>query len=146
MLNKRGLSAIVTTLIILVLVLVSIGIVWVVIRNIIDSGVEQIDYNTKCLEVNIKVTAMENTDDTDYDVTITRTAGGDEIAGVKLVFFNKDNENSNVIDSDGNIAPLATVTRDIDGEIENANKIEITPYFEDASGTEKFCSTITYNF
>jgi len=146
MINKRGLSLIVTTLLIVVLVLVSIGIVWVVVRNIIEGGTEQIDYNTKCLEINIRATAVVNAGDTDYNITIMRTAGGDEVAGVKLVFFNNDNEASDVIDINENIAPLATITRNIDGEIENANKVEVTPYFEDSSGNEKFCSTIPYNF
>lgn len=146
MINKRGLSLIVTSLIIVVLVLVAIGIVWVVVRNIIEGGVEQVDYNTKCLEVNIRATAVTNTGDTDYNITMTRTAGEDDIAGVKLVFFNEDGETSDVIGVDGNIAPLATVTKSVDGEIEDANKVELTPYFEDSSGNEKFCSTNSYEF
>ena len=36
--NKKGLSTVVTTLIIILLVLVAIGIVWVVIRGVIESG------------------------------------------------------------------------------------------------------------
>lgn len=144
--NKRGLSLIVTSLIIVVLVLVAIGIVWVVVRNIIEGGVEQVDYNTKCLEVNVRATALVSTGGSDYNITMTRTAGGDDIAGVKLVFFNGDDDTSDVIDVDGNIAPLATVTKSVDGEIEDANKVELTPYFEDASGNERFCSISSYSF
>ena len=62
--DKRGMSLIVTTLIIVVLVLVSIGIVWVVVRSIIEGGTEQIDYNTKCLEINLRATAVVNTENT----------------------------------------------------------------------------------
>ncbi len=144
--DKRGMSLIVTSLIIVVLVLVAIGIVWVIVRNIIEGGVEQIDYNSKCLEVNLRATAVMNTGGTNYDITMTRSAGGSDVGGVKLVFFNVAGETSDVIDSDGNISPLATVTRNIDAGIEDVNKVEVTPYFEDASGTEKFCSTIPYSF
>ncbi len=144
--DKKGMSLIVTSLIIIVLVFVAIGIMWVVVKNIIEGGTEQIDYNSKCLEINLRATAVVNTGNTTYDITIKRRAGGDEISGVKLVFFNEEDETSNVIGIEEDIAPLATITRNVDGEIENANKVEVTPYFEDDSGTEKFCSTIPFEF
>ena len=141
--KKRGLSTVVTTLIIILLVLVAIGIVWVVVRNIIQSGVEGVELSAKCLNVDVKATAVVNTSATDYDVTLTRTASGEEIAGVKLVFFNATGGSSSVIDVSENIAPLATVTKSVDGEIINSNKVEVTAYFKDTSGNEKPCSQTT---
>ena len=41
--GKRGLSTIVATLIIILLVLVATGIIWVVVRNDIKGNAEQID-------------------------------------------------------------------------------------------------------
>ncbi len=147
MINKKGLSLVVTSLIIVVLVFVSLGIVWVVVRGIVEGGVEQVDYNTKCLEINIRTKAVVNTDGTNYNITMSRTGSStDEIGGVKLVFFNLDGETSDVIDSEGNIATLDTVTISVDGEIEDANKVEFTPYFEDASGSERLCSTLHFEF
>lgn len=133
-------SLVVTSLIIVVLVLIAIGIVWVVVRNLVEGGVEQVDYNSECLNVDIKVTGVVNTNDTNYNVTFKRSASGGEIAGMKLVFFNSDGAGE-VIDSEGNIEPLATITRSVNGEIENASKIEFTPYFEDASENQIVCST-----
>jgi len=144
--NKRGMSMIVSTLIIILLVLVAIGIIWVVVKNLIDSGVEQIDYNTKCLDVDVKATSLINTSATNYKIILSRTGSGEEIAGVKLVFFNASDDASSVIDVEGNIEPLATVTKSVEGEIENVNKVELTAYFEDASGNEKYCSPIPYTF
>jgi len=137
---------IVSTLIIILLVLVAIGIIWVVVKNLIDSGVEQIDYNTKCLDVDVKATSLINTSATNYKIILSRTGSGEEIAGVKLVFFNASDDASSVIDVEGNIEPLATVTKSVEGEIENVNKVELTAYFEDASGNEKYCSPIPYTF
>jgi len=140
-------SLVVMSLIIVVLVLIAIGIVWVVVMNIVGSGVEQVDYNSKCLNVNIRVTAVVNIDNTNYNITFKRSASGGDIAGMKLVFFNPSGEASNVVGSEGNIESLATVTRSINGEIENASKIEFTPYFEDASENQIVCSTTgTYEF
>ena len=147
MINKRGLSAVITTLIIILLVIVAVGIIWVVVRNVIEEGATSIELSTKCLAVDTRATVVNGTTGTLYDVTLHRTAGGDDIGGVKLVFFNST-DNGGVIDSPGNIAPLGTVTRrGIDGEILNANKVEVTSYFTDASGIEQLCSqTIPFEF
>ena len=43
--QKRGLSTVITTLIMILLVLVAIGIIWVVVRGIIEKNSEQITIN-----------------------------------------------------------------------------------------------------
>jgi flagellin-like protein len=40
--DKRGISPVITTLIIILLALVAIGIVWIVIKNIVSEGTEGI--------------------------------------------------------------------------------------------------------
>ncbi len=145
--NKKGLSTIVVTLMIILLVIVAVGIVWVVVRNFIGSGTESIEISAKCLEVDIKATAVVNTAGTTYDVTLARTASGEAIEGVKIVFFNAADNASSVVDVPGNIAPLITVTKSVDGQIVDSNKVEVTPYFKDASGNEKPClQTSSFSF
>jgi predicted PurR-regulated permease PerM len=143
--DKKGLSTVVTTLIIILLVLVAVGIVWVVIRGVVEEGTESINYTTKCLQVDLRATAVTNPIGTSYDVTLNRGSGGDDIGGVKMVFFSTT-ASSSVIDSLGNIGPLVTVTKTIDGEISNANKVEVTPYFIDEAGEERLCGGQTYSF
>ncbi len=138
--NKRGLSLVITSLIIVLLVLVALGIIWVSVKFIIERGTEQIDYDSKCLDVDVQAKKVINTTLTNYSVTFTRTGRGEEIAGVKIVFFNASDDTSSVINIIGNIEPLATITKSVEGEIENANKIEVTAYFEDESENEKICS------
>lgn len=147
--NRKGLSAIVVTLIIILLVFVAIGIVWVVVKDILEGGAEDIEISAKCLNVNIKATAVvcEDTDadgDMDCDVTFERTGSNtDVIGGVKLVFRN-ETSNSVVIDEPGNIEALAgEIVLDIDTTLANPDSIEVTIYFEDASGNEKPCSQTT---
>ncbi|MCK5149472.1 hypothetical protein KAJ87_00920 [Candidatus Pacearchaeota archaeon] len=143
---KKGLSLIVTSLLIILLVLIAIGIIWVVVRNVVDRGTDQISITTKCLEIDIKITAVTNTSMIDYDVTLTRTGTGEEIDGLKIVFHNAT-ESSSVVDVPGNILLLETVTKtNLAGEVTNANKIEVTPYLKDDSGKENYCQTIEYNF
>jgi flagellin-like protein len=144
--NKKGVSAIVATLIIVLLVIVAAGIIWVVIRNIVQSGAEQVEFGQKCLEVNLEYVSVAESadaecgeDDTGYDVTLRRTAGGDEIAGVKISLLSST-ESSELQDF-GVIGELETKTAEICVEVDDADKIEFTAYFEDSAGNPVYCQT-----
>jgi flagellin-like protein len=45
--DKRAISPVITTLIIILLALVAIGIVWIVIKNIVSEGTEGISLGRK---------------------------------------------------------------------------------------------------
>jgi hypothetical protein len=142
--NKKGLSTVVTTLIIILLVLVAIGIIWVVIRGIVEGGSAGVDFATKCLNVDVRAVSPSVCTATDCDIYLERKAGGDSIAGVKMVFTNTTLGVSNVVPREGDIAPLATnLTSNIDPNLasnEIPNKVAITAYFEDDAGVEYLCS------
>lgn len=145
--DNRGLSDVVTTLIIVLLVLVAIGIIWVVVRNVIQQGSEQIDISGKCLAVDLTALAMTPvaSEDGNYSVTIKRNAGGDAISGVKVTLFNATNANSGPIEFGSAIDELETTTQKVEAKILVANKLEYTAYFVDASGNQQLCSqTGTY--
>ncbi len=149
--NKKALSTVVTTLIIILLVLVAIGIIWAVISNVVTQGAGNIDYSVKCLQVDVKVTAANCTNygTTGCTLTLSRSNGGDEIAGVKILFSN-DASVSSVIDDPNPIQPLQTVTRTIDtsgeGFTQTPTKVEVTPYLKDDQGEERLCSTSSFSF
>ena len=148
--DNRGLSDVVTTLLIVLLVLVAIGIIWVVVRNVVQQGSEQIDVSSRCIAVDLKaVSVVENaTNPGIYAVTLKRNAGGDEIGGVKISLFNAT-ENSGVLEFGAAPGELDTVTQTVNtgGNVTNANRLDYTAYFVDASGNEKLCSqTGTLNF
>ncbi len=148
--NKQGMSAVVTTLIIILLVIVALGIIWVVVKNVIEGGVENVELSQKCQEVEIQATKLVNTTDdgTEYNLTLTRTGTGDEIGGVKVVFFN-DDTNSEVIDFGKVLDPLETATEELTltTPVVNADRIDMTVYFENDLGTEDLCpTTVTKEF
>lgn len=143
--KKRGLSAVVTTLIIILLVLVAVGGIWIVVNNFIDAGTEQIEISQKCLAVDLSAVSVNETSAGTYDITLNRKAGGDAIGGVKVNIFNST-ENSGVVEFGSAIGVLDTVTQSVVG-VTNANKLEFTAYFLDDSGTEQLCSaTNTFTF
>lgn len=150
--NKKGISAIIVTLLMIVLSLVAVGAVWVVINNVLSSGTSQIGSGTKCLDVDIKATTIKDTTPpavppaitawgTNYDLTLTRSAKGDAIGGVKIVISNGTSA-SEVLDFGVALAPLETKKQALvltTNPVANATKVEITPYFIDASGNQQLC-------
>ena len=141
--NRKGLSAVVTTLIIILLVLVAVGIIWVVVRNLVESGAEQIEVNTKCIAVDVRAVSVlpVSGEDGNYTVSLNRQAGGGDIGGVKINVFN-DTDSSGVIDFNNSIEALNTETERIDANgVTGANKIQFTVFFLDASGNEQLCTT-----
>ena len=57
MINKKGLSDIIATVLIVLLALAAIAIVWAFIQPTIRGGGEQIDVARKCLDAEVKPTA-----------------------------------------------------------------------------------------
>ena len=153
--KTKGLSTIVATLIIILLVLVAVGIIWVVVRNVIDSGVDEIQSGSDCLAVEVKPTKVVCGvgtggvgNDGTCNVTYSRSAGGDAIGGIKLVIQDDAGDTNYIHDVSGNINPLATLTEAlIITGIDNASSVEAVVYFLDDSGNEKLCAPSTeYNF
>ncbi|MBT4377040.1 hypothetical protein HOD29_06720 [archaeon] len=141
--NKKGLSTVVTTLIIILLVLVAVGIIWGVVNNLLTSTSSKSDVALRCLDVDVQATKVitvneVNGSSNSYNVTLKRTATGDAIGGVKLVFFNAGG-NTGILDFGSSLAPLETKTATIDAGISGANKIEVTSFFTDDSGNENLC-------
>jgi len=146
--GRQGLSAVITTLIIILLVLVAVGIIWVVVRNLLQEGAEQIDISAKCLAVDMTaVSVIPVTNESgNYSVALRRGAGGEVIGGVKLTLFNSTG-NSGVIDLGSALNELETKTQKVATGVTNANRMEYTAFFTDASGTEQLCTqTNTFNF
>jgi len=143
--NKKGLSTVVTTLIIILLVFIAIGIIWIVIRNVLEGGVTEIDYANKCLAVSIQVTNRACSGvagNQSCNITISRGAGGDPISGVKVVY--SDGVTNNVTDAGATFAliPLQTKTTTniiVGGVAGTVTSASVTPYFKDAQGVEHLC-------
>ena len=137
--NQKGLSLIISLLMVVLLIFVAIGIFWFVTRNVLEEGTEQFELGSKCLEVDVRATTASCVDGV-CNVTYTRKAGGDEIAGIKLVM--SDGTESYTYDVPGNIEPLdtKTVTGVNDSAITNPTSVEVAVYFESASGEEQLCT------
>jgi hypothetical protein len=151
MISKKGLSTVVTTLIIILLVLVAVGIIWGVVNNLLVKSKGKISSSTKCLDLDVQATRVAEGNATEgyggiYNVTLKRGAGGDdEEIYAKVVFYNADS-NSDVIDFGDGLLPLETVTKELNSSTLAASQVEITTYFLDENGNEVLCPSGTTTF
>ncbi len=141
--NKKALSAIIGTLLVLMIVLAAIVIVWAVSKDTIQSGVEELELSTRCIPISVKATNADCSSGT-CDITIYRASGGDEIAGVRIAI--SDGLNSYIYDRDGDMEDLATETiTDLDPTVDNVvianiESVETAVYIKDLTGDNEICS------
>ena len=146
--NKRGLSAIVATLLIILLTLIAVGIIWVAIRSFVETGSEDIDISARCFGVDVRPTGVVPVagEAGNYSVTLDRRAGGGDIDGAVVNIFNSTNS-SGIIDFGTTLTELDPKTSKIMTNIRNGNRIESTVYILDSSGDRNYCSTTEeFNF
>lgn len=135
--DSRGLSTIVTTLLILLLIFVAIGIIWVVVRNVIQQGSEQISLGKFTLDLEIK-SVVVGTDS--VNVKVKRNPGAGEISGLKFIV--DDGDTTKVIEKNGTLSELQEKTFIFSsGElgdivVANIEKVSVAPIFTLESGKE----------
>lgn len=158
--NKKGLSTIVATLIIILLVLVATGIIWVVVRNVIQGGSEDVEINAKCLDSQVVATQTTRTEfgnpavqysNNTVKVTLERLGGNDEIGGVNIVFTDIDEQSNFIYPVEGNLQRMGITTKEVQiplNEVDfanlgylpkNATKVTVVVYFLDSSGKAVYC-------
>ncbi len=141
--NKKGLDAIVTTIIIILLALVAVGIIWAVLSGVIRQGSEQVGTNAKCIGVDITAESAQCDVSGVCNVTYKRSSGGDEIGGVIVVLSNGQSSNQTKVAGNVPVPATRTLTNFATGLSPVPNKAEIAAYFVDASGNEQTCPTTT---
>lgn len=112
--NRRGLSDVVTTVLIILLVLAAIVIVWSFVRPTIQRGSESIDVQAKCLDLTVAVVSCTQTATLGtYSVVVKN----DNNVAVKIRALVSDTTGSIVkfADSTAEIAPYAQNTITVAG-------------------------------
>ena len=82
--NKRGLSGVVTVILIILLVLVAVGIIWAAIRPPIEETVDGISGD--CLTLDVEALNCEESG-TNYTVGFIRNNGAGGLSDVAVVFY-----------------------------------------------------------
>jgi flagellin-like protein len=132
--NKKALSEIVATLITILLVIVAMGIVWVVVRDVIQKNSEQISLGKLTLDLQIE---RVQSNETSTAVKVKRNVGEGNITGIKFIF--DDGKNTEIIEREGSLNELQEITyhftlKNVNGS--NLKKVSIAPVFQLESGQE----------
>jgi len=133
---KRGLSTIVSTLLILLLVFVAVGILWVVVRNVVMQGTEQVSLGKFTLDLAIDQVQLNN-ETNSILIKIKRNLGDGEFVGIKVIVFDEDN--SEIFTINGSLREYerksySFILQLID--VDDIEKIQIAPVFRLESGKE----------
>ena len=135
--NKRGLSTIVATLLIILLTLVAVGVIWMVVRNVIQSGTEQISLGKITLDLEMKSVSV-NVSNNSMEIKVKRNTGSGEFVG--LSFIIEDGSNSEVIKENVSMEELETRNFQLSNftkiNISRVTKVSIAPIFRLESGKE----------
>ena len=165
--DRRGLSEIVATLIIILLVIIAIGIIWTVVRNLLQSGADQIEISTKCNNIDISAVSVSPTVRLgNYTVRFSRGSDAESpVDGIKITFYNNETNSPSVVDFGSTLSALQDKTQEVNSTLAdqigtsgvtftstetmyNATKITYTPYFLSSTGETQLCPgwTRTYEF
>ena len=130
--NKRGLSAVITSLMMILLVLVAVGIVWVVVKNVISEGTEGVSIEQFSVDLEIKNVKVSNGN---LSVTVKRNPGRGEVNSLKFVL--SDGTNSEVVELKNiDLDELEENTYNVDYNINLVKKISVSPTTQGSSGNE----------
>src|SRR3989344_5947807 len=127
MFKKRGLSGVVTTLIIVLLVLVAVGIIWAVVKNVVQRGAEQVDLGQFTLDLQIKKDQVQN----------------GNFVGINFIF--SDGQNSEIIRQNASLQELEeksftfTLTKI---STNNLKTVSVAPIYQLDSGKETVENTV----
>ncbi len=131
--NNKAMSTIVASILIILLVLISIGVIWGVISNVIRENAEKIDLDKTTLDLKIK--SIEISNDSVALVLVKRGSGEGEFIGFKLVF--DDGQQTEVIEINESMEKLQQKLVVVFLEKINSSEIKsvgIYPIFRTQSG------------
>ncbi len=106
--DKKGLSDIVVTLIIIVLSLVAIGVVWVVVSNILKSGTQQATSSFGQLFISLKIQNVIIYPTGNIQVVVQRNSGQGDLNAINFIV--SDGTNSKVIKQPTTMQELGSQT------------------------------------
>jgi len=80
--NKRGVSAVVATILIILLVIVGVTILWAAVRPTLEQTTDQI--SSECITIDLEITGCDLAPAVDT-VTVRRNQGEGDLGGIKLI-------------------------------------------------------------
>ncbi len=131
--NKKGISDIITYLLIIVISMIALGILWVIVANFLSQGGEQVSLQGITISLSIKNAQISSGG---VSVMVSRSAGGGDLKGIKFIF--SDGTKTESFDDKTPLKQLEEKTFNFNlQELENSElkTVSIAPIYS-ASGKE----------
>ncbi len=144
MMNKKGLSTVVATVLIVLLSLVAVTLLWTFIRGGIEDTSSAVDVANKCLNTEFKPTAckLNGPANTAPSVNATVQLLRGDPDGYRIILEDV-NGNTNVSITQGDITTLQTATYNDFGVPAGPDrapyKIKVAPVIKDTQGQDALC-------
>ena len=138
--GKRGLSGIITVLIIIAIAIVFLGVVWYVIQGVIDTQTGELISTVNCLGIALEITSVGDcgSGSLSCDVTVERKSGGGNITGVRAIIT----DGVSALSGDGGsleVLEITTVTATGSALSGDATIAKVAALIEDSSGGTYIC-------
>ena len=131
--KKRGMSGVIETIILVLMVMAAIVLVWAFVNSIIGDKFDDISSQLDQVKLNVK--DVEVTSSTTVRIQVERLAGDGEISGIKFILA--DEENSFSVDQDVSLNVLEmriyNVTTD-ELDLCNLKEVGVAPIMTSESG------------
>lgn len=132
--RKRGVSGVILTIIMIVLVLASVAVIWGIIQGILTKETEKIAIESVTINLEIQSVKIEGEN---ISVGVRRNVGEGNLTGINFIFF--DGENSENIERKFSLKELETnvlIFTLIKLNVSKIKRISIAPIFLLDSGKE----------
>jgi flagellin-like protein len=147
---KKGISGVVTVLIIVLLALVAAGVVWVVIQGTVEDAGEEISGRSACIGINLNIKSVDDclAGSTNCSLVIERKSGGGIVKDIRVVIT--DDTTTMTEDLGRAMEVLETVTIEAGSAVpltNNAKTAKVTALVDNGEGGYIVCDAVdTYTY
>lgn len=134
--EKKGLTGVVTTIIVILLVLFAVAVVWLAVKNVVQKGAEQINLGKLTLDLEIEKVRIEQ-DGVTATVFVRRNPGAGDLSGINFIFFDGSNTETirqEVTLQEGERKTFTLKLTKMNGD--EVQRVSIAPIFSSDTGKE----------
>lgn len=139
--TKKGLSAVVTNVLIILLVVIAVGILWAFVRPIFMQSGEKMQQTSECIDMELEVVKCAAID-TNANVTVSRGPGTANLGEIKLIFEKEDGSSEAKIETDAPDA-LETNVYKVEGLESSPTAVSVAGGIENEDGEIAYCTAST---
>jgi len=126
--SKKGVSDVITTVLMILIVLAAIGIVWAVVSSFLNNSTEQIDLGAGFSQIDIVDNSIKYLPSDVLELKVKRDSNPGNISGLRVIVESVEG-NVQSYDIETSVKELETKTIDVQlqGKITNISKVSIAP-------------------